>query len=73
MSVFYCHGCERDVDSDFEESFEDPKDGTQMLCEKCHYDEFWGQDWSQHGKGFVSAFETYVAGLNRSIRSGGAL
>jgi len=34
MSVFYCHGCDRLVDSDFEECHQAP--GNELECENCH-------------------------------------
>jgi len=33
MSVFYCHWCDRYIDSDFDNSEE--KDG-EMICEGCY-------------------------------------
>jgi hypothetical protein len=34
MSVFFCHGCNRYVDSDHEDCCENPVDG-ENICESC--------------------------------------
>uniref|UniRef100_A0A6M3L5Q1 Uncharacterized protein n=1 Tax=viral metagenome TaxID=1070528 RepID=A0A6M3L5Q1_9ZZZZ len=37
MSIFICNECGKYVDSDFHHCYEDPTDGTELLCEQCYF------------------------------------
>lgn len=36
MSMFYCHHCDRYVDSDYSVCHEDPDNPLELICEDCH-------------------------------------
>lgn len=35
MSMFICDICQHEIDSDFHECYESPKDNTRLICEDC--------------------------------------
>ena len=35
MSVFFCHHCAQYIDSDVDDSMEDPNDECEMICSNC--------------------------------------
>jgi len=35
MSMFYCFGCDKHIDSDNEDCEVDPKDATRLMCIEC--------------------------------------